>query len=237
MLGGVLCQVTGRPSTQAMDLKKLCRAARIRQVVYTHNGANFDDALPFGHPKVADSAQWAGRPVLLIVRDPRDVLVSAYHHAKYRDSFYNGTMSDFVRSPETGIEKVLTALNRWHDQRSEASQFVVISYEAMHRHPMNVLRTTTDWLAVNAADDHFREAIEFASFDNMKQYERSNLFGDKRLMIKGTLEEGAKVRAGKIGGYINYLSPEELAYIDERTRALGDPFEAFYADTPIQQVL
>ena len=37
--------------------------------------------------------------------------------------------------------------------------------------------------------------------------------------------ESYKVRKGKVGGYVDYLSQDHIAYIDDCIRELGNPFE------------
>jgi hypothetical protein len=91
---------------------------------------------------LASPELWRGKDVLLLIRNPRDVLVSAYHHYQFRTATFRRPISDFIRRPETGIAKILAAHHRWHDNRSLAASFRVASYERMHRSPEAVLRET-----------------------------------------------------------------------------------------------
>lgn len=229
MLGHYLAQLTGAPAEMAMDIRGLRKRAGLGRINYTHNGANFTDSKPCDDPSVADPREWSGKPVFLIVRDPRDVLVSAFHHAKYRKGNYAGDISTFIRLPETGIDKVLTALNRWHGAKGMAAKLEVASYEDMHRDPEAVLRQTLACLSVESDPRMLKAAADFASFEKMKVYEKSNALNDGRMAIPGNDERGAKVRQGKVGGYAAHLSEDDLSYIAQRVDLLGDPFANHYA--------
>ena len=228
MLGHYLSRVTGQEPGSELDLRSLRKKAGLGRIYYTHNGAGFSGSVHYSDSSVASPAEWAGKPVLLIVRDPRDVLVSAYHHARYRSRIYDGDIASFIRSPTTGLDMILAALNRWHVCSHLADKFTVVSYEEMHRQPEEVLIKTLSCLGLNSEIDHVRAAVEFASFHRMKDYEKGNLFGDIRLAMYNQDERGAKVRAGKIGGYVDHLGADDLAYIAERTAEIGDPFSSYY---------
>ena len=77
------------------------------EAVYTHDGSSFE-----GHLSVAnldsDKTKFEAGLVLLMVRDPRDVVISGYFqvvrrlHLQTADSM---SISDFIRNPRYGIEK------------------------------------------------------------------------------------------------------------------------------------
>jgi hypothetical protein len=60
--------------------------------------------------------------------------------------------------------------------------------------------------------------VDYASFENMRKIEKNNdpTAGSRRLMPKDLNNpESFKVRRGKVGGYRDYFSDEELAVINE----------------------
>jgi len=59
--------------------------------------------------------------------------------------------------------------------------------------------------------------VEFASLENMKKMEREGSFGDKSRRFTSGKQESSdayKVRRGKIGGYRDYFTDEQLPQID-----------------------
>src|SRR5678816_3314743 len=113
LLGNYLAQLWGRPDYEAASVEKLTAERVGTRTRYDHNGANFADAIAPEHPLVATPTLWRDRKVIFLAREPKDVLVSAWHHARYRQSSYTGSIGEFVRSRYAGIDKLLIAHNRW----------------------------------------------------------------------------------------------------------------------------
>lgn len=228
MLGCYLSKLADVRPEEAIDPSRLSLTLGAGSIAYTHNGANFTDGVLPSDARVADPTVWSGRRVLLIVRDPRDVLVSAYHHARYRDCIFERPIEEFIRAPTTGIDKVLTALNRWHQGSDLAEKFKVISYEQMHRNPVDALRSTLSLIELPIEERALLESVEFAKFANMKAYEELGIFADGRMRNVTGTAQGAKVRAGRVGGFTEHLSESDIDYIAKRTSVIGDPFAQFY---------
>ena len=225
MIGNYLAQATGSGPRQSFDIDGLCQLAGLAPICYSHNGANFLDALPPRHPVVASPALWRGRTVLLLTRDPADILVSAWHHARFRTKSFAGGLSDFIRQPESGLNKILAAYNRWHDHRGEAARFEVVSYEDMHRDPAGVLRQSLQLFGIAAPDPAMlTAAVDFTRFDRMRDFEETDYFRSGRMRNVSGDERAAKVREGSVGGAAAHLSADDLDFIARRTARLGNPW-------------
>jgi hypothetical protein len=204
----------------------LCVRASIPRIAYTHNGTAISAKLPPESDLVASPIEWRSKKVLLLVRDPRDILVSAYFHSHFRKNFYEGTISDFIRHPYVGVEKILCALNRWHDNRCQASSFEVMSYEEMHRDPRKSLRRSLIFAGILQPDSRLvEEAVKFADLENLQQLERANYFKSNRKMEKSEDPRGRKARAGKPGGYEDHFSESDLHFISNAKKRIGNPFK------------
>jgi len=228
LLGSYLAMYTQQPMRKALEINELTRRAGGRYSWYTHNAANFDNGLACDDPKVADPAAWEGRDVLLILRDPRDLLVSAFHHNKFRQKSYDGTVSEFVRDPVRGIDKVLTAWNRWNDNQHRARTFTVQRYEDMLSDTSSVIRKTIELIGVPVKEELISRAVDFGSFSNMKKYEQQNFFGDSSMRNRRGNPEAAKVRQGGAGGYKAHLAVDDLDYIAARSELIGNPFKSLW---------
>jgi hypothetical protein len=227
LVGNYLAQVTGMDPKRSHDLDFLCDRAALPAIKYSHNGANFLDMIPPRSAVVASADLWCGRNVLLIVRNPKDILVSAYFHARYRTQSFDGSLSDFIRNPATGIAKLLTAFNCWDETRGRASSFSVISYEAMHNDPMGILATSLVVLGVNELNPAIiKAAVEFSGLENMREYEAVGYFRGARLRRAPGDENAAKVREGRVGGFAGHLSADDIDFIDRKVARLGNPFAA-----------
>jgi hypothetical protein len=227
MLGYYLARLTECDPRKALDLPFLVERAGLKSIAYSHNGAGYADRLPLSSSLVASSVEWAGRDVLLIVRNPADTLVSAYYYVRFRERRFEGNLSEFIRRENTGIVKLLVALNRWYDNRHMAASFNVVSYEQMHRDPGLVLRQSLRFAGLRDIDEALvKEAIEFSSIENMRRYEDDDYFRSEILRNEFMDEHARKVRKGRIGSSLE-LNDADRAVIAEAVKRLGDPFARY----------
>jgi hypothetical protein len=224
MLGYYLTRLVECDPRKALDLSFLAERAGLKQIAYSHNGAGYSDRLPLPSLLIASPLEWAGRDVLLIVRNPADILVSAYYYVRFHERRFEGSLSDFIRRENTGIVKLLVALNRWYDNRHLAASFDVVSYEQMHQNPGLVLRRSLNFMGLYEVDQKLvEEAVEFARIENMRRYEDNDYFRSEVLRIESTDQRARKVREGRIGSS-SKLSDADRAVIADTLRRFRDPF-------------
>ena len=71
----------------------------------------------------------------------------------------------------------------------------------------------------HCAECHRREAVEFGSFGNMRSMESSDALKSGRLRARDSSDaESFKTRRGVVGGYVDYLEPEQIQWMEERLR-------------------
>jgi hypothetical protein len=230
MLGAYLTQLVGDDPRSALSIGDLTQKAGFKRLSYSHNRSQPNTRISPMDEIVAAPIQWRDRDVMLLVRDPRDTLVSAYFHVVHREGRFSGTLSEFIRTPALGIEKLLVAYNRWYGQRALTRSFQVTSYERMHSDPSAVLRQTLSFIGADRINTSLlSEAVKFSSIDRMREYERENYFDSYRLRNSQGRSESAKVRTGKIGGYRSHLSAGDLGFIEAAIARHGNPFADYCA--------
>ncbi len=225
MLGCYLAGLLGIPREQAFKLGAMTDRLGLKSVHYSHNGANFIDSLPPDDPLVACPDLWRGKPVTLLTRDPRDIVVSAYHHAVYRSALTEVNFSDFLRAPDTGIEKILTTYHRLDKNRALASDFQVIAYEDMHNDPAPALRAQLSIIGLTKIDEAMvQDVVEFCRFETMKKHEADGFY--KASVLKKTSDDprSMKVRSGQVGGYKDFMTADDLSYANQLIADMGNPF-------------
>ncbi|MDO8446312.1 MAG: sulfotransferase domain-containing protein [Deltaproteobacteria bacterium] len=154
------------------------------------------------------------RAVLLIGRDPRDVIVSLYFQLANRDRVFNGSLSDMLRHQVYGIQMMVDIMNSWISEWGERPDFKLISYESCKLDTERVFREILDFIGIDKVDEEaFAKSLEFSRFENMKNMEAGGRFDDK-ILKPGDLndQESFKVRKGKVGGYREYLTVEDIGY-------------------------
>jgi hypothetical protein len=77
---------------------------------------------------------------VLIVRDPRDVMVSYYHSEKSKvGGTYSGNFSDFIRHPDFGIGAWCDHFTSWKPHAE-----IVLEYEEMKKKRCKVLQSNVE---------------------------------------------------------------------------------------------
>lgn len=226
-VGLYLAHAYGLDARECLDTRYVTQAAGLPSTSYSHNGANFLHGTGPDHFLNANGLLWWGRNVLLLVREPRAVLVSSFHHMSSRSRKFNGTLSEFIRGPNTGIEKILIAYNRWHILSKKTRRFIVQSYEGMHARPRSSLCDALEFIGVSQINDAaVEQALVLTQFESLRKLEQEKYFQHSSLNQRRDKPNGQKVRDGKIDGYKNSLSPDDLNFIQQAINRIGNPFEA-----------
>jgi hypothetical protein len=196
-----------------------------------HRLADFDLRVPRVHfmheddPHLKDSASlsrskrdYRNSRVVFLVRDPRDVVVSMYHHKRYRSHTFAGEISVYLRQPIGGLESIITYYNLWLENREVPRAFLLLRYEDLHADPGAQLKRVLGFLGLaDVRDEVVSSAIRFASFDNMRRLEEAGNSRDPRLSAVDPSEPNSfKVRSGRIGGFRAHFSDDDRRYMDDR---------------------
>lgn len=161
------------------------------------------------------------RKIVIAVRDLRDVMVSLHLQLTRRGfrsgASYEGELSDMIRHRRFGAVRTAEIIDYWLREWRGTERMLVWSYEECQKDPASSLRDVLGFLGQREIDEELLErAIEFSSFDSMKSMETENVF-DRKLLRPGdpTDPESFKVRRGKVGGWVDYLSDEDARFIQE----------------------
>jgi hypothetical protein len=85
------------------------------------------------------------------------------------------------------------------------------------------------------SDEEIQEAVDFGSFDNLRKLETSGFFRQGGLTLRDPNDPNSfKVRRGKVGGYRDYFSPEQVAELDELVRSRMSPTFGYTPEAPEQ---
>lgn len=225
LVGKALVDHYRLPPERVLDTEHLVAALGLPALGFDHDGSGMmgnrtsRDLSP-------DKSAFRTKRVLLVGRDVRDTLVSAYFHATRRIGEFSGPIAAFVRDERFGVEKVLTFYRQWHEARDVPREFTFLRYEALHADPAPTLRRVLEFLGAREVPEAtLDEAIRFARFDNLRQAEADGRYRSPALRAAtGSDPESFKVRKGKVGGYRDYLSADEAAWIDACEAARGCEF-------------
>src|SRR5436309_9339836 len=95
--------------------------------------------------------------IILLVRDPRDCLVSLYVQMTRRDpsaptKFKQQTVSDLLRDKRFGIPGIIRAMNDWLTEFSGHDDFMIVRYESLRASPAEHFRGLLAALGETARD-------------------------------------------------------------------------------------
>jgi hypothetical protein len=176
-----------------------------------------------------DLGMFRGRDVVLLIRDPKDVLVSLYMHNVYREPtpLYGGDLNSMVYSDVYGIEKFLKYYAAWHAQRAVPRALLLVRYEDLSHDAEGVMGEALTFLRLPRVNSALvREVVAYGSFENMRRLEVTNQTGLRTLRPSARGGDQAfHVRKGLVGDYANQLTEEAIRHIDRRVEA---ELPAFY---------
>jgi hypothetical protein len=209
--------------------------AGVPRVVYTHD--------LFEQRTKADRwDRWRGKyliprrerarvPIVLLARDPRDAFVSLYVQLTRRtketpEELKQQSTAELLRHPAFGIESMVDVMNHWLAEWSGRSDFLLLRYEMLREEPADGFRQVLRFLGEQVVQEKaFGHALEFCDFDHMRNLERSGAFDSKILRAGDTEEpESYKVRRGKVGGFADYLAPNDQEFAAAALRKLNPRF-------------
>lgn len=171
------------------------------------------------------------KKVILLARHPCDVAVSWYiqftHRTKaYKREMINSTlrnpvdrenisMWDFVMHDELGLPGLIEYHNMW-ERRLANDGGMVIRYEDLRSDPIDTMTKVIEFIQAPFDRKEIEHAVEFASFDNMRKLEQTGYFKNSSMALRNkTNPNTLKVRRGKVGGYRDYFSDEQIAIMDK----------------------
>ena len=137
-----------------------------------------------------DKEFYKKQKIIFLVRDPRDVLVSIYHHKKYRSDDFSGDIKDYLNQKVGGLESIIEFYNIWIESNENNPNFLLVSYENLHNNPTAEIKKILFFLEVSdVSESSISNAIKFASFKNMRKIELSGKANNDKLTTKVTQNE------------------------------------------------
>jgi hypothetical protein len=162
--------------------------------------------------------------VIYIVRDPRDVAVSYYHHAmKWGNVPDDYPMEDFIprfiraefdRKWGSWADNVLS----WLYMRETTPSFLLLRYEDMKKNTVAELERVANFLerarvtGVNADPKRLQRAVELSSPERMRELEKTE--SKSWVLTKQTRQDKPFVRSATSGGWKSALSPASVALLE-----------------------
>ncbi len=180
------------------------------------------------------------KPVVVLVRNPCDIAVSWFFQFTKRQSAakqelinhfidhpidrHTVPMWDFVRESDIGLPFLIEYLNKWERNLAKLESALLVRYEDLRAEPAVWLKKITILMGESFSDEEIRQAVDFGSFDNLRKLESKGFFRWGGLTLRNPNDPNTfKVRRGKVNGYRDYFTPEQVAEMEELLRSRLSP--------------
>lgn len=214
------------PATELIAFDNLNqRVAAIPRILFTGVAAN--ERAPTGQAWAEEVL--AVDKAILLTRDPRDVAVSFYFQmteratdrelqrkgARSRAALRAMPIGEFLLDPHWGVPRVARFLRDWRAAVARHPSTVEVAYEDLRRDTTGTFSRVARFIDPATSDPEIAAAVAFGDFGLMQARERDGFFTSERLRpAERGAADGFKVRRGKIGGYRDYLTAEQIAAVD-----------------------
>jgi hypothetical protein len=224
MLGKALALHFGLDSINPLQIDEMASTnARIPTIKFTH-----DDQPNLKNPAElsASKAEYKGKKVIFLVRDVRDVVVSYYFELTRRQTVnphyppYQGNISSFLRHDQGSVDTIIRYYNLWAENRYVPAAFLLIRYEDMVENTEQELCKVLNFLDLPEVQaETIHQAVESSRFDNMRKLEESGELDSFRLQPGNKKDpESYKTRRGKVQGFVDYLSEDDIEYLNQKIK-------------------
>ena len=237
ILGYALAREYNLPEANVLDLWQLsariapCPRIRVTHACDPHTKAPSEISLEGG--------KYVGKRVIFLARDPRDLLVSLFHHEAYRrpalglhDGPRSTSISELVDRGQGGLRSLVHFYNLWASP--SGINTVHLFYEDLHTAPIRSCRLAFDHMGLKSLSlSSIRYGVEQSSFDRMRKREEAGAIDDFAMRVADVGDEkSTKVREGKVGGYKYHFTVADLERIESYLSYLREPFDRYASLTP-----
>ena len=174
-------------------------------------------------PELSTSSASNYKRFVFLQRDPRDTAVSGYYQKQFRLSGYDGTISDFIRDPRFGVHKIMSFNKMWQDLSESRANMYCVTYENLQHDTVKELMGVLDFLMYRYDPDLVARVVERSTFENMRKREAAGDFdksyGNALRPKDKTNENSFKVRRGKVAGYRDELTPDDIDWCQAEIEA------------------
>ena len=203
---------------------------------FTHAGAA-TNRREIGRPYSGIPPQLAALPLVFLHRNPLDTAVSMFYQVHHRDlrrwsgrwlrmlvplALRNAhpprSIDEFVLHPLYGVPKICRYNRLWLDHLAGREDCIVITYESMRQEPSEGFQRLLDhWSETKVSGQRL---AELSAFERMRAIEKSA--SEPFLTSRRPGEaSSAKVRKGKVNGYLDELRSETIQRCHEIALRFG----------------
>ena len=159
---------------------------------------------------------------IAMFRNPKDTLVSYYHHYRLLRECGNfpGTFHDFFelfKIKHLGFGDIFDWYTGWWKE-SQRTNVLVLKYEDVKNNQEDAVRKVAQFCGKDLSDDAIRGVVQATTFDSMQKKADSE---PPPPIVDSTM--GKFFRKGGVGDWKNYFTEDETNFVDKRCEEILDP--------------
>ena len=197
------------------------------KILPTHGGACWEESFTVQDQndiEAMDYQAYLAKPIVFMVRDPRDVLVSQYYHMKYRTGIKNISKHELIHSEVIGLPKMIAYMNKWMTLSKESTNNIkIFSYEELHRDTINTVQAVLVQWNLSIEKTHLQAGIQRANIAQMRAKESPAAKSPWQYTKDVNNQENYHARKGEIGEHTSFFTMEELVEIKDHIALNLDP--------------
>ncbi len=174
------------------------------------------------HEHILSKSMMQGKPrVVVVMRNPKDALVSFYEGHKHAPFCYTGSWDEFFemyRKKELFYGDIFDMNAGWWKRHRHDENFLFLKFEDMKRDPR---------LAVEQLAQHCHVALTSEQIDRIVTNVDFNVMRSCNAIRSSVKALGIPVndflRKGVVGDWRNYFTTEQSAYVDAEIAKRFDP--------------
>lgn len=170
--------------------------------------------------------QYKEKKIIFLVRDPKDTIVSFYWYiVKGKSNMkFDGDIHKFIRSSKSRLDTLVDYYNIWYEHRNDFKDFLLVKYEDLKKNTVNELRRVIEFIGSidNVKENCLIKSAEFCKIKNMRKMERKTPVDNELAPGNVNDPESYKARRGVVGGYVDYLTKEDIEYMNKVIGGLND---------------
>ncbi len=222
----------GLPESLVLKTDELALAdSRIPRFCVTNGHYSYERAIAEGFGEDPAHSIYADHKAVFLARHPCDIATSWYLqftrrvsapkreliNAELDPKIDHETISrwDFVMNTPIGLVSIIDFLNFWEKTVIQLDHHLVIHYEDLRNDTQETLERVAEFFELDLSSGDIAQAVEFGSFANLKRLEASGFFQRGGMKLQNPNDPSTfKVRRGKIGGFREDFTSDQVAEMD-----------------------
>ena len=184
-------------------------------VHFSHNVGTWVPMPPRLNTLKIDENKYVKKRIVLLMRDPRDILVSSYYHLTKREKLFSGTFSDFIKNDDLGIKKIVKYYNLWAEYCIKNDNYIILYYEKMKENLPLELFKLFDFINIEYKKSEVITSCNLSTIEKMKKVEENESSKDFKWLkpVNKKDTNSYKVRKGMGKEWMHLLSKDEQDFL------------------------